>query len=433
TDGHKYAMNAYNNGCRVFVCEEKLSLPDDATQIIKSDTRIELAKISAEFFGCPAKQLKIIGVTGTKGKTTTELYIWNILKNAGINAGFIGTNGIIINDITIPTVNSTPESYELHKAFAEMVRQGIKYVVMEVSSLAYKSNRVYGIDFEVGVFTNLFPDHIGENEHPDFDDYKSCKARLFENSEYSVFNADDDWCDEMIAHAKANYKTYGLSNAHNITPWQNENVLGVKYNYKNHEVIVKTPGVFSVYNSLAAISVCEILGIDMEIIRTSFQDFAAKGRFELVDALPYAKFIIDYAHNELSLRNVLETLRQYSPRRLVCLFGSIGGRSKLRREGLGKVAAELADFCIITSDNPDNENPLNIIAEIERSVKNCPYIIIPDRKEAIEYAVNNAAEGDIVLLAGKGHEDYQIVNGEHIPFVERKIIMEAAESILSFR
>ena len=443
TDGHKYAKAAYEKGCRIFLCEEELALPGDSIQIIKKETRLELAKISAEFFDYPAEKLKIIGVTGTKGKTSVELYIYNSLIRAGKKAGLISTNGIFFDDEHILTANSTPESYELHKMFDTMIKRGCEYVVVEVSSQAYKTNRVYGLEFDIGIYTNLSEDHIGSGEHADFEEYKSCKAQLFKNSKVSIINIDDYYAEEMISHSNGNVVTYAVNNkadytASEIELWRDSNSFGTGYILNNSvDVIINSPGIFNIYNSLAAISTCDILSIDIKYVLNTLQNESLSGRFEVVDALPYATFIIDYAHNELSMRNVLETIRAYNPKRLVCLFGSVGGRTQLRRGGLGRIAGELADFCVITSDNPDYEKPLNIMYDIERGLKTnenpCPYVMIADRAEAIKYVVEQAQDGDIVLLTGKGHEDYQLIEGVKVPFSERNLIVQVARAILSHR
>lgn len=445
TDGHKYAMDVYEKGCRIFLCEEELLLPSDSIQIIKKDTRLELAKISAEFYGYPADKLKLIGITGTKGKTSVVSLIYNALNRAGEKTGCINTIGITIDGVRTPTINSTPESYELHKSFAAMVEYGCEYAVMEVSSQAYKKHRVHGLEFDIGIFMNLSnDDHIGGIEHADFDEYKLCKSKLFNHSKVSVINIDDEYAGDMIkSSSNGNIVTYGINNeadyiASDISLWRDKNMFGIRYLLnKDHVINVKTPGLFTVYNSLAAISVIDILDIDIKYAIDTLRFDSVPGRFEIVDALPYATFIIDYAHNELSLRNVLETIRKYEPKRLICLFGSVGGRTELRRGGLGRIAGELADFCIITSDNPNYEKPLDIMYDIERGLKTnknpCPYVMIPDRAEAIEYAVKNAMDGDIILLAGKGHEDYQLIDGENVPFSERDLILKSAELILSYR
>ena len=440
TDGHKYAASAYEKGCRIFLCEEELSLPGDSIQIIKPDTRLELAKISAEFFDYPAKKVKLIGVTGTKGKTSVALFIYDSLIRAGKKAGLIVTNGITIGDEHILTNNSTPESYELHKTFDKMVKYGCEYIVVEVSSQAYKTNRVYGLEFDVGVYTNLSEDHIGGAEHADFDEYKMCKSQLFKHSLVSVINIDDSYSGEMIANSNGNVVTFGIKNpadytATNIELWRDPNSFGIRYILNNTtDIILNLPGVFNVSNSLAAISVCDILSIDVKYVLNTLRNESLSGRFEIVDALPYATFVIDYAHNEASMRNILETIRAYNPKRLVCLFGSVGGRTELRRSVLGKIAGELADYCIISSDNPDFEDPLNIMKGIEIGLNTnenpCPYVMIADRAEAIKYAVENAKDGDIILLAGKGHENYQLINGVKVPFVERDLILKAAQVIV---
>lgn len=439
-DGHKFAGKAYENGARVFFCEESLELPSDAVQIIVENTRRELAVRSKEFFGAPDEKLKIIGITGTKGKTTISNIVYDIMNKAGIKTAVIGTNGMYIDGVYHKTKNTTPESYELFAAFDEMVKSGTTHCVMEVSSQAYKMWRVYGIKFDSGVFTNLSPDHLGAGEHATFDEYMLCKAQLFENSLRSVINIDDDFADVMREHSRGDIVTYSIENddsdfrGGDISPWKSSSALGVDFvcTYRgfSRKFRVRTPGVYSVYNALCVIAVCELYGVPTETIDRELAVVQVRGRFEIVDALPWSTFIIDYAHNEMSLRNVLSTIKEYNPKRLVCLFGSVGDRTQIRRREMGRIAAEYADFCILTSDNPGYENPSNIIATIERGIDGrIPYISIPDRKEAVEYAVSHASRGDVILFAGKGHEDYQLINGVREPFSEREIIREAAEKI----
>ena len=439
-DGHDFAAKAYDNGARVFFCEKPLDLPPDARQIVVENTRIELAARSKEFFGRPDEKLKIIGITGTKGKTTTANVVYQIMTKAGFKAAVIGTNGMMIDGKHYDTKNTTPESYELFSAFADMVSSGTTHCIMEVSSQAYKLWRVYGITFDCGVFTNLSPDHIGVGEHASFDEYMLCKSRLFENSKQSIINIDDDFGDIMIDHSKGGAVTFGISNpkadfrGSDIHPWKNESALGVDFTCTirgfSHRFRVRTPGEYSVYNALAIIAVCSIYGIPAEVIDRELSTVQVKGRFEIIDALPWATFIIDYAHNEMSLRNVLATIREYSPKRLICLFGSVGDRTQIRRVEMGRIAAEYADFCILTSDNPGFEDPMRIIGDIERGIDGrVPYVTIPDRASAVEYAVNNAKRGDVILFAGKGHEDYQLVNGKKLPFSEREVIRRTCEKI----
>lgn len=437
SDGHYFAKMAYEKGTRLFFAQRELDLPHDAKVVICKDTRIVLAELSRQFFDYPDKKLKIIGITGTKGKTTTSNIIAQILNKSGKNAAVIGTNGIIINGVRTPTVNTTPESYELYKSFDAMVKAGCDHCVMEVSSQAVKLNRIHGIEFDIGVFTNLSPDHIGEGEHKDYDEYRSCKAGLFERSKISIINSDDDDSDYMIASAKGEVITYSVKNgdctATDIQRWSEGTNLGVRFNCRfdnvTTELKVATPGIYSVYNGLCAYTVCIKCGLTSAQIIKYLPQTRVKGRFEIVDALSDATVIIDYAHNGLSLESVLKTIKEYDPKRLVVLFGSVGERTQLRRRELAEVAKEYADFVVVTSDNPGNEDPDSIIDEICSYLGNIPYVRYADRTEAIEYAVNNALPGDVILLAGKGHEDYQLIGNDKVPFSEYDIVVETAKKI----
>ncbi|MBQ8005082.1 MAG: UDP-N-acetylmuramoyl-L-alanyl-D-glutamate--2,6-diaminopimelate ligase [Clostridia bacterium] len=443
-DGHEYAASAYEHGCRVFVAERELSLPSDAIILIAENTRIALARMSQTFFGDPSKELKVIGITGTKGKTTTAHIIYHVLNTCGIKTGYIGTNGVLFDGNFYETVNTTPESYDLAQYMRKMLDAGVKYLVLEVSSQAIYLDRIYGMSFETAVFTNLSPDHIGGNEHPNFEHYRDCKARLF--SDYSpkiaVYNEDDEASSYMMKDCSAPKFSYSLKgsghfNASAVSYYREGGRLGVKFEIKaGSELCEKAdlplPGEFNVSNALAATAVCLYAGVSLKNIASALGSVSLKGRFEVVDALPYATFIIDYAHNGVSLRSVLGVLREYEPTRLICVFGSVGGRTKLRRRELGKAASELCDFCIITSDNPDNEPPEQIIDEIAShfAEDGCPYVKIPSRREAVLYAVRNARKGDIVLFAGKGHEDYQLICGKREYFCEKETIIEGAFGML---
>ena len=438
-DGHNYARNAYDVGCRIFVAERAISVGDDAFVIIVKNSRIARAQLSAVFFDYPADKMTLIGITGTKGKTTSSLLIYNILKSNGIAAGYIGSNGIAYNDVEEETVNTTPESYELQMYLKTMYDAGVRTVVMEVSSQALKMARVYGLKFKTAVFTNLSPDHIGEFEHPDFNDYKSCKHTLFTDygAEYIVYNADDEYSSEMISGNRA--EKVGISGkgdknaayrADGIYYYRTASKIAVNFRCseanESYEVDLSFPGDFSVYNALTAIAVCKRLGLNTEQITNAMRNVRIEGRFETY-ALPNgATVVIDYAHNGVSLKAALSALRAYSPSRLICLFGSVGGRTKMRRAELGLVASRDADFCILTSDNPDGESPAAIIAEIASyfTTGSCPYVAIIDRKEAIEHALSMSEHGDIILLAGKGHENYQLICGKREKFSESEIIAE---------
>ena len=443
-DGHEYAHSAYARGCKVFVAERELDLPNDAYTVIVKDSRKALAQLSAAFFDYPASKMKLIGITGTKGKTTSSLLIYNILKDNGIPVGYIGSNGISYNDIQASTVNTTPESYYLHEYLRKMYDAGIRTVVMEVSSQALKMARVHGIKFDIGVFTNLSPDHIGEFEHPDFNDYKSCKHSLFTDYgiEYIVYNADDEYAFDMVSGNRAEKVSIsgkGDKNADyradGIYFYRTSSKIAVNFQCKekndSYEVDLSFPGDFSVYNALTAIAVCKRLGLNTEQIVSTLKNVRIQGRFETYPLPNGATVVIDYAHNGVSLKAALSSLREYSPTRLICLFGSVGGRTKMRRAELGLVASRDADFCILTSDNPDFESPNAIIAEIASyfTTNSCPYVAIADRKKAIEYALSMSQHGDIILLAGKGHETYQLICGQREKFSEAEIIAEYCASL----
>ena len=447
SDGHDYAKAAYDNGCRVFVCERAVDLPSDAAVEIVPDSRAALGDAAADFYGHADKELKLIGVTGTKGKTSVSTFIFNALNACGEKCGFIGTTGADFGGQHQKTLNSTPERIELHRLFREMADAGCRWCVMEVSSQAEKVGRVSGLGFEIAVFTNLSPDHIGPGEHDSFEDYRDCKAKLFSQCRTAVVNCDDEYGGCMAKRAPRTV-TYGKRDyadirAENIALSHDAGHIGAEYDctvssYEPDGSIKKdafhvagsVPGEFSVYNSLAALAVCETAGMDRDTVLGVLATAHAPGRFEVVKTCLPASFIIDYAHNELSLETALKTLKSYSPKRLICLFGCIGGRAQLRREAMGKAAAELCDYLILTSDNPDHERPLDIIVGIERGIikadRHPPYVRFEDRADAIRYAADLAEEGDIVLLAGKGHEDYQIIEGKHVRFVEREILLDEA-------
>lgn len=436
SDGHNYAMRAYDNGCRAFLCERELDLPSDAVQAVTPDTRSALAAAAANFYSNPAKKLHIIGITGTKGKTTTALLTSAILNAAGMNCAYIGSNGVIINGKHTETVNTTPESLELHHYFDMMVTSGVEYAVLEVSSQALGHHRVDGIPFEVTAFTNLSRDHIGEGEHPDFDDYKRCKKRLFDSygSSCMVYNADDAASEYMksgFVGKTVSFSALGEADfsAVNIQKYRSDTALGVSFDcitgaWQTH-VSLMSPGAFSVYNGLCAMAICSYFGISRDFSASVLCRTPVQGRFEIVEGIPGRTFVIDYAHNGLSLTSALKTLREYEPHRIICLFGSVGGRTRERRRELAEAADALADYAIVTSDNPDFEPPEEITAEIASYIKNIPYECITDRYEAIGAAVKMSQDGDIVLLAGKGHETYQLICGQKEPFCEREILREA--------
>lgn len=431
-DGHKYARNAYDGGCRCFMVEELLDLPSDSVQIIVKDTRAALAKASANFFGHPSKELKIIGITGTKGKTSSAHLVKAMVESAGMKCGIIGTVGAFYDDVEIETVNTTPESYELQKIFRIMLDNGCKACVIEVSSIGLMTHRVDEVEFEVGVFTNLSPDHIGPNEHSDFQDYMNWKSVLFEISKFAVVNVDDQAYENMIKNCNVPVTTYGLENAHvtatDVKLLKNNQFIGISFNCDNEGesfyTEVALPGLFNVYNALAAISVMKVLGFNPADHIETLKEIRVRGRAECVYVCDAFDVIIDYAHNGLSMKSMLDTLKSYPHNRIIALYGSVGGRTQLRRKELGLVTGRECDLSILTSDDPDFEDPWNIINEIGKYVNEAggEYIGIPDRGEAVEYALSILEEGDILLLAGKGHEQYMKIRGEYVPFSEKEHI-----------
>lgn len=438
-DGHQFAGPVADVGARCIVVEDNVDVRSDVTVVKVVDTRIALAEISAAFFDHPADKMKIIGITGTKGKTTTTYMIKSILENAGYKVGLIGTIEAVIGDKHIPASNTTPESYTIQSYFEEMVQEGIQVVVMEVSSQGLKMHRVDAIPFELGIFTNISPDHIGPNEHKDFNEYLHCKAKLFKKCRKGIFNADDKHLTEILEGHTCDVETYGLDNkadfkAENVQFVHEKGYLGVRYDVTgkvSFPVEIDVPGRFSVYNSLAAIAVCHHFNVSIEDIQKALKAAKVKGRIEMIHVSDDFALMIDYAHNAMALESLLTTIREYNPGRIVCLFGCGGNRSKLRRYEMGEVSGNLADLTIITSDNPRYEDPQDIINDIKFGINKTDgeYVEIIDRKEAIKYAIEHGQPGDVIILAGKGHEDYQEIKGKKYPMDERVLIKEVLEEL----
>lgn len=436
-DGHLFARSAYDRGCRAFICEyAPPSLPDDADVLTVPSSREALALLSCAFYRDPSRELFVIGITGTKGKTTSALIIKQLLDGSGIPCGYIGSNGIEWGEELHSTANTTPESCILQKYLRLMADSGMRAVVIEVSSQALALSRVLGVEFDLGVFTNFSPDHIGPGEHSDVDEYFRAKKSFFDGFSGSavIANADDARTSEMLSGCSARYVTFSVGgladySAHGIEQYRDGSGLGVRFVCESGgagiPVSLGLPGAFNVHNALAAIAVLGEMGISVSRSGGLLSSVRVEGRFEVIGAPSGACFVIDYAHNGVSLTSVLEVLRSYSPRRLICLFGSVGGRTQIRRVQMGMAAARLADLSILTSDNPDFEDPCAIIDDIARCFGDSEgYTCIPDRAEAIRYAFDIAREGDIVLLAGKGHERYQVVCGVNEYFCEREIVLD---------
>ena len=435
SDGHRYAADVIAKGAKVLVAEEALEVPEDVTVIRVKDSRYAMALISAAYFDYPAEKLKVIGITGTKGKTTTTYMVKSILESAGHKVGLIGTIEAIIGEARIPAANTTPESYTIQNYFHQMVEAGCDCVVMEVSSQGLMLHRTAGIPFEIGIFTNIEPDHIGPAEHASFEDYMHCKGLLFQQCRLGIVNADDRHLEQVLAGHTCQIETFGFSEnadlrAENTKLVSRPGYLGIDYTVKGSDfsldVEIDIPGKFSVYNSLTAIAICRHFGVAKEDIVDALAKAKVKGRIEMIKVSDEFTLMIDYAHNAMSLESLLTTLKEYNPKRLVCLFGCGGNRAKSRRFEMGEVSGRLADLTIITSDNPRFEEPLDIIADIRTGIEKTDgkYVEIPDRKEAIALAIHHGQPGDVIVLAGKGHEDYQEIKGKKYPMDERVLIQE---------
>lgn len=466
TDGHDYIRDAIEEGASAIVVERESAaeeIPAPITVLAVSSTREALALMSAAFFAYPARRLITIGVTGTNGKTTTTHIIRSVLENSGKKTGLIGSNGATVGELHIPLKNTTPESYELHNLFHKMVEAGCECVVMEVSSQALKLGRTAGILFDYGIFTNLSPDHIGPNEHDSFAEYLTCKSLLFRQCRHGIFNADDSHYKDVLQGHTCQVTTFSaVAESHadpntsakkdspseadhcadtdiDLTAYHIENLnqdgrLGMQFRVRGilegtYQIFL--PGYFSVYNALAAMSVCRLIGIAPDTIRDGLKQAKVKGRMELLPVSREYSMLIDYAHNRVSTENALNALQQYHPRRLVCVYGCGGNRSKLRRYDMGEITGKYADLCILTCDNPRFEelHAINEDIKVGLAKGGGKFIEIDDRKEAIAYSMSHAEPGDIILLLGKGHEDYQEIQGVKYHFDEREVVAEILQEM----
>ena len=437
-DGHEFINDAIKSGAKAVIVQEgcdlkSIRLPADVTLIMAKDTREALAICSCNFYENPSKKFKLIGVTGTKGKTTTTFMIKEILEKAGYKVGLIGTIATYINGKMITeSSRTTPESIELQRTFAQMVEQGVEYVVMEVSSQSLKLHRVDGCNFDIVVFTNFSEDHISEKEHPDMKDYFESKLKLFKMCDNGIINADDLQVSKVPRlFPDSNIMTYGIDNycdvlAKDITITNSYVDYRVKISDRNERVKVSIPGRFSVYNSLAAICVAKKLGIPSDKVIEALADIRVPGRSEMVSNKKEIPIMIDYAHSPESLQNILSAVKSYTRGRVICVFGCGGDRDKAKRPVMGEISGRIADFTFITTDNPRTEDPEEIVKEIEEGIKKTKgkYKVVVDRKEAIKEAIEMANKLDIVVLAGKGHEPYQEINNKKYPFDEREIVKE---------
>ncbi|WP_283718286.1 UDP-N-acetylmuramoyl-L-alanyl-D-glutamate--2,6-diaminopimelate ligase [Clostridium perfringens] len=435
-DGHSFIGDVIKKGAKTLIVQEDVSVQEDITIIKVRDTRKVLAIMSSNYFGNPKDKLKIIGITGTNGKTTSAFIIKSILEKAGFMTGLIGTIANYIGNKKVDAVRTTPESYELHELFKNMVDAGVEYCVMEVSSHSLELDRVYGIQFEEGIFTNLTRDHL--DFHKTFENYYNAKFKLFERSNHSIINLDDPYGANIVKDieergVKTKVSTFSIEKESDFKAFEiksHSNGSEFKVNLESiEEFSINIPGEYNIYNSLGCIICAYNLNIPMDKIKEGLSDVVIPGRCELVAKeknLPYS-IIIDYAHTPDGLENILSTVKAFTKNRMISVFGCGGDRDKVKRPQMGKIGCELSDIAIITSDNPRSEEPMDIINDIVKPLNYDNFVIEVNRKEAIRKAMNMALEGDVIVIAGKGHETYQILKDETIHFDEREVVYDILE------
>lgn len=435
SDGHDFAQNAVNQGAKALVVDREIDIEDKSVTIIKvENVREEMSFLAANFYNRPANDMKLIAVIGTKGKTTTAYMLREMLINSGHRTGLMGTIMIHDGKSALSSSFTTPESDDLQKYLNQMRENGCEYVVMEVSSQSYPMYRTHGLSFDYGVFTNISPDHIGEGEHKDFEDYFSCKQNLLKQCKFVIYNADAELSDKMVSGLSCplmSFSAYKAADirAEHIRLTRDKDILGATFSVDSKAYELSVPGEFNVHNALSVIALASRLNIDYESLYSALKKVKIAGRMEIVSYSDRFTLLIDYAHNAMALKSALEVLRKYEPNRLVCLFGCGGNRDRNRRFEMGEVSGKLADFTIATSDNPRFEEPEAIVDDIISGLKKTDgkYRKIVDRREAIIYTLEQAKDGDIVLLAGKGHENYQEIKAVKYPMDERDIIKEYLE------
>ena len=439
-DGHGFMGEAAKKGVNTFVVEDcNEDLPGNATVIRTEDARKALAIASKNFFGRPDESLQVVGITGTKGKTATSFMLKAILENSGIKTGIIGTVIQGFEGHYREAENTTPQSFEIYKMLGEMAALGCKAAVMEVSSQALKQHRTFGIDFDIGIFTNLSPDHIGTGEHRDFEEYAECKSRLFRQCGIAVLNEDSEYAAYMAENLRkdlwGNFTGglqlerkvfFSIKQAKDIRLFRDKYLLGSEFFFRGERLRLPLPGRFNIYNALAAMSAAKALGIEYGCMAAALENIRIRGRAELLPTYSDYTVILDYAHNGIALESLLKALREYEPKRLVAVFGCGGERAHKRRSEMGLVAGTYADLTVITSDNPRSEPPEEIIREIAEAVSETAgeYVIIADRKQALEWVIGQAQTGDIIAVCGKGHETYQIIADRKIHFDDKEVIAE---------
>lgn len=437
-DGHSYAQQAVDAGASALLVSKDVAVVGDVTIIRVEDTRQAMMGCVPAFFDYPALSMRMIGVTGTNGKTTTTHMIAHILRAKGYKVGVIGTVHILIGDTSYPIHNTTPDVVDLQHILAQMVREGVTHCVMEVSSHALALGRVAGVEYDTAVFTNLTQDHL--DFHKTFENYLAAKCKLFEqvsadhqskSNKGAVINIDDPYGCRVVDKTTAPIITYSTSgkgslNAKHIAMTAKSLTYTISYNNREYPVTINTTGLFNVYNTLAAIGACLYEGLSFEEIDTALSSFSSvPGRFELIEeGQPFA-VVVDYAHTPDGLENILQTAKKIVQHHIIVVFGCGGDRDATKRPIMGKIAAQYGDVIIVTSDNPRTENPEKILKDVEVGVKNnlregTSYRVIADRRQAIQAAIAMAQNGDVVIIAGKGHENYQILNEGTIHFDDRE-------------
>jgi len=438
-DGHKYIQRAIENGAVAVVCQRNIEMDLKVAVLKVEDSRKALAISAANYYENPCRSMKMIGVTGTNGKTTSAFMIKAILEQQGYKVGLIGTIANYVGNIKIHTERTTPESLELHGLFKQMLDANVDYCVMEVSSHSLSLDRVYGIEFCESIFTNLTQDHL--DFHKTFENYFNAKLKLFSYSKSSIINIDDMYGEKAYNLIKNRKLSYGLNDNADIMArdikmhsrgskftlvYKGDSVEVESSEVKSFEVELNIPGNYNVYNALGSIAVCLNQGVDLEVIKLALKKVQVPGRCELVDNNHNLGFevILDYAHTPDGLENILKTVREFTKEKLICVFGCGGDRDKTKRPIMGKIGTDLSDISIITSDNPRTEDPMEIINDIVSGTKKHNFEIIENRRAGIKRAIEIAGIGDIIVIAGKGHEDYQILKDKTIHFDEREVVSE---------
>lgn len=446
-DGHNYIDKAVAAGAVAVIVSKPVAVPNDVCVITVADTRQAMMVCVPYFFDYPANRMRMVGVTGTNGKTTTTHMIRHILKAQGHKVGVIGTVHIMIGDTSYPIHNTTPDVVDLQHILHQMVQENVEYCVMEVSSHALALGRVSGVEFDTAVFTNLTQDHL--DFHKTFENYLAAKCKLFEqvsapnqvkDNKGAVINIDDSYGHRVMEKTTAPTITYstlgkGTLNASDVHMSTKNSQYTVNYKGESYPVSMNTTGLFNVYNTLAAIGACLQEGVSMEAIDTALKTFSSvPGRFELIEEGQDFAVVVDYAHTPDGLQNILETAKAIKENRIIIVFGCGGDRDATKRPIMGRIAAEYGDKIYVTSDNPRTEDPVQIVKDVEVGVKEAlrdgtSYEVIVDRREAINHAIHDAKAGDIVIIAGKGHENYQILKNETIHFDDREEARKALKEI----